>query len=251
MAKKLRVIITGASGTIGGTLMEDLADRYELTGTSRQPRDDPRFIVLDFDDIGAVAEAFKGHDAVVHMHANAGYGDELDDYLKPNVIHVHNLYEAARRAGVRRVVFASSNHATGWYEKLGQRCDAESVFRPDSIYGVTKVWGEALGRYYADRFGLEVVCLRIGSYGGRKKPPEWGSDRILASWLSDRDLAQLVWRSIEAPDITWGVYYGISNNARAYWDLSNAAIDLGYRPVDNAEDYAAEVLARAERESTT
>ncbi len=247
MAKR-KVLITGATGKIGRTLMEDLADVYELTGTSRRPSDDPRMAQLELDDVETVASAFRGHDAVVLMHGfSTGVSADLNDYLQPNIVSVRNVYEAVRLAGVPRVVFASSNHATGWHEASGARSDAASDFRPDSIYGATKAWGEAFGRYYADRFGLQVVCLRIGSYLYRKRPPDWGpGKRILSTWISDRDMVQLVRRSIEASEISWGVYYGISNNSRAYWDLTNAAVDLGYAPLDNAEDYAAEVPAATE-----
>ncbi len=247
MSDRLKVIITGATGKIGQTLMEDLDDVYLLTGTSRQPQNDPRFRVLDFDDLDAVAEAFTKQDVVVHMHAKSNHDtDALEPYLQPNVVGVYNAYEAARRAGVRRFIFASSNHATGWYELVGERCDAESMPRPDGMYGVAKVWGESLGSYYADRFGMEVVALRIGSYQYRKKPPEFSiGARILSTWLSDRDLVHLVRRSIEAPNVTWGVYYGISANARAYWDITNAVTELGFRPQDNAEEFAAEVLAQS------
>ncbi len=246
MSNRPNVIVTGATGKIGRTLMEDLDGVFTLTGTSRQAQDDPRFRVLDFDDIDAVTDAFAGQDAVVHMHAKSNHDtDELGPYLQPNVVGVYNAYEAARRAGVKRFVFASSNHATGWYELAGERCDAESTPRPDGMYGVAKVWGESLGRYYADRFGLEVVCLRIGSYQYRQKPPAFGmGPRILSTWLSDRDMVHLVRRSVEAPGIRWGIYYGISANARAYWDITNAVTELGYRPKDNAEDYADAVLAQ-------
>ena len=224
--------------------MEDLNDVYDLTGTSRSDQDDERFVILDYEDLDRMVEVFSGQQVVVHMHGKSNHDtDAFSPYLTPNIIDVHKTYEAARLAGVRRVIFASSNHATGWYELVGERCDAESVFRPDSIYGAAKVWGEALGRYYFDRFGLEVVCLRIGSYQYRQTPPEWTTGvRILSSWLSDRDLVQLVRRSIDVPGIGYGIYYGISNNARGYWDLTNAQTDLGYTPQDNAEDYADQVL---------
>lgn len=243
---QLKVIITGATGTIGRTLMEDLDDVYVLTGTSRNPQPDPRFRRLDFDDVETLAAAFSGQDAVVHMHAKSNHDtDSLEPYLQPNVVGVYNTYEAARRAGVRRLIFASSNHATGWYELVGERCDADSTPRPDGMYGTTKVWGEALGRYYSDRFGLEVISLRIGSYQYRQKPPAFDmGPRILSSWLSDRDLVHLVRRSIETRGIKWGIYYGISANARACWDITNAVTELGYRPKDNAEEYADEVLAQ-------
>ncbi len=246
MADPLKVMVTGATGKIGRTLMEDLGDRFDLTGTSRRPNDDPRFIQLDFDEVEAAAAAFAGHDAVVHMHAKSNHNtDAFEPYLGPNIVGVWNAYEAARLAGVRRFVYASSNHATGWYEIAGERCDAESLPRPDGVYGAAKVWGEAVGRYFSDRYGMEVVVLRIGSYEYRARPPDFAmGPRILSTWLSDRDLVGLVERAVAAPDIRFGIYYGISANARAYWDITNAVSELGYRPADNAEDYAAEVLPK-------
>ena len=240
------VMVTGATGKIGQTLMEDLDDRFTLTGTSRSPNDDPRFIQLDFDNVDAVAEAFAGQDVVVHMHAKSNHNtDNFDEYLGPNVVGAWNAYEAARKAGVRRLIYASSNHATGWYEMVGDRCDAESLPRPDGIYGAAKVWGETVGRYFSDRFGLEVIVLRIGSYEYRAKPTDFTmGPRILSTWLSDRDLVNLTERAILTPDIKYGIYYGISANARAYWDITNAVSELGYRPVDNAENYASEVLTK-------
>jgi uronate dehydrogenase len=244
--EKLKVLVTGATGRIGRALMEELDAEFALTGTSRSPRDDRRFIQLDYTDTAAVRAAFAGQDAVVHMHAKAAHdGESLAEYLQPNIVDVHTTYEAARLAGVRRVVFASSNHATGWTEVAGERAGADTPARPDGLYGAAKAWGEALGSYYADRFGLEVVCLRIGSYNYRHRPPDFAmGPRILSTWLSDDDLVQLVQKAVTAPGVGYGIYYGISNNSRGYWDLTNAAIELGYQPRDNAEDYAEEVLAR-------
>ena len=174
MADRLKVMVTGATGKIGQTLMEDLPDCFDLTGTSRSPNDDPRFIQLDFDDVDTVARAFAGQDVVVHMSAKSNHNtDEFEPYLQPNIVGLWNAYEAARLAGVRRFIYASSNHATGWYEIVGERCDAESLPRPDGVYGAAKVWGEALGRYFSDRHGMEVIVLRIGSYEYRLKPPEF------------------------------------------------------------------------------
>ncbi len=246
MPEKLKVLVTGATGRIGRALMEGLDAEFALTGTSRSPRNDPRFIQLDYADVAAVQAAFAGQDAVVHLHAKAAHDSEsLTEYLQPNIVDVHTTYEAARLAGVRRVIFASSNHATGWTEVAGERADAKTAVRPDGLYGAAKAWGEALGSYYADRFGLEVVCLRIGSHNYRHRPPDFGiGPRILSTWLSDDDLLQLIQKSVTAPGIGYGVYYGISNNSRSYWDLTNAAIELSYQPRDNAEDYADEVLAQ-------
>ena len=241
---KLKVIVTGATGQIGRTIMEDLSERWELTGTSRSPNADPRFVQLDFSDLTAAAEAFAGNDAVVHMHAKANHDtDQFEPYLQPNIVDLYTAYEAARRAGVKRFIFASSNHAAGWQELVGEDASRHVGYRPDSFYGAAKVYGEALGRYYADRFGLEVICLRIGSYKYRATPPDWEGRRILSTWISDRDMSQLITRSVEAPGIGFGVYYGVSNNARSYWDITNVVSDLGYIPQDNAEQYAAQVIA--------
>ena len=125
---------------------------------------------------------------------------------------------------------------TGLYEEEGMYTTWEMPVRPDSLYGASKAFGESLGRYYVDRYGLEVVCLRIGSFQPDSAVVERKSDRILSTWLSHRDCVQLVQRSIEA-DVRFGIYYGISGNTRAYWDLENARRELGYAPQDNAEHF--------------
>ncbi|MBI3970448.1 MAG: NAD-dependent epimerase/dehydratase family protein [Chloroflexi bacterium] len=136
----------------------------------------------------------------------------------------------------RKIVFASSNHATGCYEKEGLHTKPDMPVRPDSYYGVSKCLGEALGRYYVDAHGMSVICLRIGSF----QPAPRGV-RQPATWISYRDTAQLVRRSIET-DLPFGIFYGISGNTRAYWDTSNARELLGYQPEDNAEAFAAQLL---------
>ena len=136
------------------------------------------------------------------------------------------------------MVFASTNHVSGWYEHEGIYTTPEMPVRPDSLYGASKAFGEALGRYYSDAFGLAVVCLRIGSF-----LPKPTSVRALSTWLSYRDCAQLVLRSLEA-DVRFGIFYGISKNRRRYWDISSAEEILGYHPEDDAEAFAAEVEGR-------
>jgi hypothetical protein len=140
---------------------------------------------------------------------------------------------------VPRVVFASTNHVTGMYERNGTLVLPDLPVRPDSFYGASKASGEALGRYYHDRHGLAVLCLRIGSAVAKPANP-----RALGTWISERDMAQLVWRSIEAP-VTFGIFYGISGNTRRQWDITNARDLLGYTPEDNGETYAGEVEERA------
>ncbi len=241
---KLKVLVTGATGQIGRTIMEDLDDRWELTGSSRSSNPDPRFIELDFSDMDQTVAAFSGQDAIVHMHGKANHDtDEFEPYLRSNIVDLYAAYEATRLAGVKRFIFASSNHAAGWQELAGQAAGPDIGYRPDGFYGAAKVYGEALGNYYTDRYGMEVVCLRIGSYKYRAKPTEWEGRRILSTWLSDRDLIDLVTRSVETAGISFGVYYGVSNNARSYWDITSAVADLGYIPADNAEDYADAVIA--------
>jgi len=181
--------------------------------------------------------ACAGVDAVAHMAADPRVQAPWEDILQANIIGTYNVYEAARRAGTNTVVFASSNHATGFYEKERVYTTPEMPARPDSYYGVSKCFGEDLGRYYVDAHGLRVICLRIGSF-----QPRPHGERQLSTWISHRDMAQLVWRAIEA-EVRFGIYYGISGNTRAYWDIANARRELGYAPEDDAETYAAEILA--------
>ena len=174
---------------------------------------------------------------MAHMAADPRVQAPWEAILDANIAGTYAVYEGARRAGVRRSIFASSNHATGYYEKEDVYTTPDMPVRPDSYYGVSKCFGEALGRYYVDAFGMSVICLRIGSFQPRPR-----GERQLATWISHRDTAQLVWRGIEA-DLPFGVFYGISGNTRAYWDIANARELLGYAPEDDAETYAREVLA--------
>jgi uronate dehydrogenase len=181
-----------------------------------------------------------GIDTVVHM---AGVPVEpatnaWEQVLPANIVGVHNLFEAARLAGVRRVLFASSHHAAGFHRRDTPTVET-MVPRPDSYYGVSKVFGEAMGRMYADKFGLQVLSLRIGAY--RERPSDL---RQLAVWVSPRDMVELVRCGIEAPDFGYATVYGVSANTRKFWDNS-AVTFLGYAPKDNAEDWAEEVLAGA------
>ena len=181
-----------------------------------------------------MAAAVAGVDAVVHLAGDPEVSATWESVLEKNIQGVYCTYEACKNAGVKRVVFASTNHVTGFYEQEGMYTTPEMPVRPDSLYGASKAFGESLGRYYVDRYGLEVVCLRIGSFQPDSAVVERRSDRILSTWLSHRDCVHLVQRSIEA-DVRYGIYYGISGNTRAYWDLQNARQELGYTPQDNSE----------------
>ena len=242
-----RVLVTGAEGTIGGILRRALADRYELRHLTRQRADFPSH-VADIADLDAILPAFEGIDAVVHLAASAAVESPWEAVLHDNVIGTYNVFEAARRASVRRVVFASSNHAIGMYEVEGapelydigdERVYDDTVpVRPDSLYGVSKVFGEVLGRYHVDRRGMRVICLRLGSVLADDDPRAAGEEahRLRATWLSHRDCAQLISRALDAEHVRWAVVYGISDNPRQFWDLSSARELLGYRPQDRAPE---------------
>ena len=236
-----RVLVTGAAGRIGRAACPGLAARgWRVRGLDRRPLNgvaglaDPP-VVADVRDAAAVAAATAGVDAVVHL---AGLATEAPfaEILATNIDGTYQVFEAARRARVPRVVFASSNHAVGFTPR-SELVGVDVPPRPDTYYGVSKVFGEALGRLYTDRYGLSVVCLRIGSWLDRPT-----TVRQLSTWLSPSDGVRLLQAALTAPDVGFAVVYGISANTRAWWDQAPARA-LGYRPVDDAEDYAAEILA--------
>ncbi len=233
------ILITGAAGGVARVLRKELAGHYTLRLCDNRPLDDvtagESFVPADLTDAAALGAVTEGVDGIVHL---GGYSVEgpWQPILDANIVGCYNLFEAARVNGVPRVVFASSNHAVGFYRR-DQTIGVDVVPRPDGRYGVSKVFGEALGALYADKYGLGVLSIRIGNVG--EKPID---ARRLSIWLSPRDLAQLVRIGLEHPDLGYEVVYGMSDNARAWWDNS-AARRLGYAPQDRSEDYAAEVLA--------
>jgi uronate dehydrogenase len=232
-----RVLLTGAAGRIGSVLREGLRSKLdELRLSDRQPvKPEPgtseTFVQADLLDRDAVKRAVHGVDAVIHL---GGIPDEASfaDLLGPNVEGTFNVFEAARRADVGRVVYASSNHATGFY-RTDDRLAGEVPPRPDSLYGLTKVFGEAVGRLYADKFGLQVVAVRIGSF--EEKPSE---PRHLHTWLSLDDAVRLFVACLSPASFDFLAIYGVSANTRSWWPQGEVANILGYRPQDNAEDHA-------------
>jgi uronate dehydrogenase len=199
--------------------------------------DAPGAIRADIAEGDALAAAMAGVDAVVHLAGATKPAFPFADILVGNIQGTYEVMEAARQAGVRRFVFASSNHANGFSPVAVAGDRPGSGDRPDSFYGVSKIFGEALGRLYVDRYGMEVACLRIGSCFDRPTGP-----RMLATWLSPGDVSRLVHACLVSPDLGYAVVYGISRNTRRWWDLAPAEA-LGYDPVDDAEAFAAEVLA--------
>lgn len=236
-----RILITGAAGAIGSALRAGLRGRYPLLRLSDLRDIAPaapgeEIAPADLCDPAAVKAAMAGIDCVVHL---GGIPREAPwpAILEANIIGTYHVFEAARECGVRRVVFASSNHAVGFH-RATKTIGIDVEPRPDSRYGVSKVYGEALGRLYADKHALSVACLRIGSF--REKPED---ARQLSTWISPRDMVQLVQRCIEAPDYRYLVLYGVSNNTRTRWRNPHAA-RIGYAPRDNAEDYATALTTR-------
>lgn len=242
-----RVLITGAAGGIGQVLRQGLRGSYRYLRLADIAPLGPagsgeEVVAADICDLEQTAASFAGADCVVHL---AGIADEAgwDQILPVNIGGTFNVFEAARRQKVKRVIFASSNHAVGFHRRA-REIDTAVVPRPDTRYGVSKVCGEAIGRLYADKYGLSVACLRIGSF-----QPKPRSMRQLATWLSPRDLVQLVQCCIDAPDFHFLVTYGVSGNQRNRWRSPEWDF-LGYRPADDAERFAAEIAALNQPEPT-
>ncbi len=229
------IAITGAAGKIGTVLRRGLSG---LGRTIRSidvrsvdaPTSNEEVVVGDVRDLDAMLRALVGAEIVVHLAAIATEAP-FEDILETNVRGTYHVFEAARRNRVRRLVYASSAHATGFYP-WGERVAPDDPVRPDTYYGVSKVFGEALGRLYADKHALEVVCLRI--VGFAPEPPQVG---YLWGWLSERDAVQLFRRSIEADPIAYVCLYGLSRNARRTWSTEGWDA-IGYEPVDDAEAFA-------------
>ena len=251
MEKKKRVLITGASGLIGTVLGDALSDTYELSGVDLKPVPGLDSLVADMTDLDAILPAFRGIDVVIDLAANSSQDSSWDLVRDNNIPSTYNALEAARRAGVKRLIFTSSNHATGMYEndypysaivagRYGGISPAaiplittDVPIRPDGPYGIGKALGEAAARYYLDEFGLSVICLRIGTLNRESRPTVV---REFATLLTHEDLVHLVQRCIEAPDnVRFAILYGVSDNTWRFWDISGARETVGYKPKDNAE----------------
>ena len=235
-----RLLLTGAAGVLGRVLRPRLGAYCEVLRLSDRadlgpaaPGEELHPAALE--DRAAVLALLDGVDAVVHF---GGISTEaaFDPILQANIVGVFNLYEAARQHGVRRIVFASSNHVVGFYRQ-SEVVDSQAPPRPDTLYGVSKAFGENLSRMYFDRHGIETVCLRIGS-----ATPQPLNRRMLASWLSHDDLERLVVASLTAPCAGHTVIFGISDNAARWWDNTRAA-HIGYRPQDSSEPWRAALEA--------
>ena len=238
-----KIVLTGAAGQLGSRLrgpLSAMCDTLISTDIADSVGDlaaNETYVKADIAIMAEVEPLLEGADMVVHFGAIV---DELpfEELLGPNFIGAYNVWEAAYRHGVRRVVYASSIHAVGMYPK-NEAIGIDVPHRPDTFYGLAKCFAEDLGRMYWEKRGLESVCLRILSCTTVTNP------RAVGSWLSYDDMIQLVQRAIDTPITGFSIVYGVSDNDRAPVD-NTAARHLGYRPKDNAEQFAEEIYANAE-----
>jgi nucleoside-diphosphate-sugar epimerase len=247
------VLVTGMSGLIGTALRRHLDPaRYELRSLSRRAVPGVPSHQADIGDLDAIQPAFAGVDMVVHLAAAVGE-PSFEALLHSNVIGTYNVFEAARRAKVSRVIFASSGATIsawerdepyralvdGRYEGLRDwpMITHETPLRPAGLYGASKIWGEAVGRHYADTYGMSVICVRIGRVRAEDRPRE---PREFAVYLSQRDAARMVERCLAAPPtVRFDILFVTSRNRWGYRDLDHARAVVGFEPVDAAEDHRA------------
>ena len=249
---KKRVLVTGATGLIGSALRRILGDKYEWSALNRRDIPGVPTTQADISDLDAIRPAFEGIDTVVHLAAVARVDATWDDLLGPNFTGTYNVFEAAKQAGVKRVIFASSGATVAGiqseepfkalvesrYSDVGgtwPMLTHESMPRPMGLYGVSKVFGEALARHYADTSPMSMICLRIGWVGEADRPQ---APAHWVNWCSQRDIVQVIDRSIEAPpSLRFDIFFVTSNNRWGYRDLEHTRRVLGYVPQDNAEDH--------------
>ncbi|MBM3459414.1 MAG: NAD(P)-dependent oxidoreductase [Armatimonadetes bacterium] len=262
MSKK-RVLITGASGLIGGLVRTRLADRYEFSALNRRPVEGMPCLQADIADFEAIRPAFQGQDAVVHLSAYTGTAEDpaagdWEQNLHHSIIGCRNVYEAAAQAGVKRFVFGSSgctilghereypyHHlVAGEYDQAPAQWDPvtrEWPVRPDGIYGCCKAFGEVLGRYYADEFGMSVLCIRLGAVLDTDRPK---LRRQYPGYLSHRDVVEMVRCCLDAPDdLVYEIVDAVSNNRWRWRDIEHARKVIGYVPQDSADQYELEETA--------
>ncbi|MGV1869562.1 NAD-dependent epimerase/dehydratase family protein [Agrobacterium rosae] len=239
------LLLTGAAGGVGKAirpLLKDMAERVVLSDmvdvTDLAAHE--TFIKCDLSNRAEVDTAVAGVDGIIHL-GGISVERPFELILKGNIEGVYNLYEAARQNGQPRIIFASSNHTIGFYRR-DEKLDSTSPARPDSLYGVSKCFGENLASFYFDKFGQETLSVRIGSLTEEPK-----TTRMLATWLSAADFVLLCARGFEAPRLGHAVVYGASDNQESWWDNGNTAF-LGWKPQDSSAKWRAELLAQAGKE---
>ncbi len=248
----MRIAITGVSGTIGTRLAPEMAKHDTIVGIDLTNAD----VIADVRDLAAMERAFVGCDIVVHLAGVVAVDADWESVSTTNINGTYNVFEAARRCGVKKVIFASSNHCVGYnevenapaiYERAsGRVIGVDDPYRPDGLYGVWKAFGETLGRYYSDAYGMSVACIRIGSITGADDPKDesvrdssgWLNltdeqkfKRYASTWMSQRDFADLV-RAVVLKDVRFAIVYGVGDNATRFWDLEPGRAIFGFWPKD-------------------
>jgi uronate dehydrogenase len=235
-----KVLVTGAAGGIGSSLRKLLKGKYPSIRWSdiKKPDNlaaDEEFVAADLAKMAEVKKIVAGVEGIVHLGGHSVEGP-WEAIHSANIVGCYNVFEAAYRAGVKRFIFASSNHAVGFYPRA-QKIGVDVTVHPDSRYGISKAFGEALGAFYSDKHGMRVTCLRIGNFG--EVPID---KRRLSIWLKPEDMAQLVHIGLTHPDIRFEIFYGASEDVDMWWDNSNA-FRFGYKPNGKADQYIAQAMA--------
>eukprot|EP01133_Synstelium_polycarpum_P002485 gene2485-2826_t len=237
-----RLLLTGAAGGLGKVMREQLKEYTRVMRLSdlvemAPAKDETEEVVLcDLADKGAVYTLMEGCDAVVHL-GGVSVERPFEEVLEANIKGVFNIYDAARRCGVKRIVFASSNHVIGFYKQTDY-IDANAARRPDGYYGLSKSFGEDMAQFHYDRWQIETVSIRIGS-----SFLEPANRRMMSTWLSYRDLTSLIVRSLFTPNVRHTIVYGVSNNEKVWWD-NKAASHLGYVGQDSSEAFRSKIEAQ-------
>jgi nucleoside-diphosphate-sugar epimerase len=247
-----KVVVTGIAGCIGRIAQQFLREHWELWGVDLRSVTDLPFLLADINDQEALVPFFEGAYAVLHLAANPNEKASWRDIKDTNILGTHSVFEATRRAKVQKIVFASSNHVTGLYETnepyksivAGRYngIDPATIpkithtmpIRPDGPYGVSKAFGEALGRYYAECFGIQVICLRIGTVNSENRPRTVDE---YATLLTHSDLETLLKACLRVEGVPFDIFYGVSANTWRFWDITHAQDILGWTPQEDAERF--------------
>ncbi|WP_380058774.1 NAD-dependent epimerase/dehydratase family protein (plasmid) [Falsihalocynthiibacter sp. SS001] len=244
----MKLLLTGANGRMGAALRPLLLERagVELVLSARSPMEDvaPRETVMlgDLADYDHVAKMLEGVDGIVHL-GGCAKENTFDVILDANIRGTYNIFEAARKAGGMRVMFASSHHVTGFHPR-SSKLGGDAEMRPDTLYGLSKCYGELLAKLYWYKFGVQSVSVRIGSCNEQPK-----DRRMLATWMSHNDMARLIFATFDAPETGAAMVYGVSDNPDSWWSNDHADF-LGWKPEDSAEPWRAEILEQPKPDPT-
>lgn len=242
-----RLLISGSNGVIGRILWAHLTDSFELYGFDVCIDESLPYMfradVSNYEQVARVLQEIAPISYIIHLAGDPRVEADWQSVLMNNIVGTRNIYEAAKTYRIKRVIFASSNHVTGAYEGFPPHLHSQpnpitvsvnDPIRPDGYYGASKAFGEAIARTYYELHGVESICLRIGAVVEDDDPTQ--SDRERSLWLSHKDLVQLVKKSIFA-EVGFGIYYGVSNNKTRFYDISNAAEEIGYQPESDAATF--------------